>query len=74
MTFKPDWDKSGSRINGTYHGIPYTGIIENSRVKYGGDVEYRVALMDMIEVFGEWRSTVLIDRDGNHGKYQLINN
>ena len=72
MTFKPDWDKTGTRIIGQYHGIPYQGIIESSRVCYGNDVEYRVRLLDMIALYGEWRSTILVRREQDQYNYQLV--
>ena len=69
----PDWDKTGTKIKGNYLGeIPFTGMIENSRIKYGGDIEYRVRLLDMIEVYGDWRSVILIDREEDKDHYELI--
>ena len=66
-------DKTGTMINGKYMGIfPYHGIIESTRVCYGGDVQYTVKLMDMIEVFGDWRSTILVKRSSDRDNYQLI--
>ena len=65
-------DKTGTYINGTYHGKQYSGIIESSRVCYGGDVEYRVRLLDMIEVYGDWRSTILVRMEHDKNNYQLI--
>lgn len=72
MTFKSEWDKTGTEITGQYYGQSYTGIIESSRVCYGGDVEYRVRLLDMIEVYGEWRSTILVRMNGDKNNYSLI--
>lgn len=76
MTFQPDWDKTGTRIIGSYCGHEYTGIIEHSRVKYGGDVQYRVRLLDMInmgdEINHDWRSIILVDCVDDAGSYQLI--
>ena len=73
MNFKPDWDITGTRITGNYMGkFPYNGIIESSRVCYGGDVQYTVRLLDMIEVFGDWRSTILVKRESDQENYQLI--
>lgn len=73
MTFKPDWDKSGTKIKGNYLGlVPYVGIIEKTRVKYGGNLEYQVALMDLITVFGDWRSTILIDNVKDQNNFELL--
>jgi|688.fasta_scaffold313345_4 hypothetical protein len=65
------WNLTGTHIKGEYHGIQYNGIIESSRVCYGGDVEYRVRLLDMIEVYGDWRSTILVRKNMDYGKYVL---
>lgn len=67
----PEWSKDGKMISGTYCGIPYTGIIESSRVCFGGDIEYRVQLMDMIEVFGEWRSSILVRKEKDENNYTI---
>ena len=72
MTFQADWDKTGTQISGKYLGIfPYSGIIESTRVCYGGDVEYTVRLMDMIEVYGEYRSIILV-RKSDQENYSLV--
>ena len=67
------WDKSGTRISGTYYGIKYKGIIESTRVKYGGDVQYRVILDTPIDIFGDgmMRTVLLIDKEENLGEYIL---
>ena len=65
-------DKTGTMITGKYMGMfPYHGIIESARVCYGGDVQYTVKLMDMIEVFGDWRSTILVKRSSDRDNYQI---
>lgn len=71
MTFQPSWDLSGRMISGRYHGIPYRGIIETARVCYGTDLVFRVRLLDHIEVFGEWRSDILVRKDADKDKYIL---
>ncbi len=65
------WDKSGIRISGNYYGIKYNGIIESTRVKYGGDVQYRVELDSPINLYGEERTVLLIDKEENLGEYIL---
>ena len=74
MNFQPEWDKTGTLITGMYHGKPYKGMIENSRVCYGGDVEYKVILDDMIEVYREWRSSILVRREQDKDNYHLLTN
>lgn len=59
------WNKDGSTIKATYCGVLVTGVVEDSRVKYGGKVQYRVKLET--PVFLRWRNeptdVVLIDED-----------
>jgi hypothetical protein len=57
------WDKSGTRISGTYYGIKYQGIIESTRVKYGGGIQYRVILDTPIMVYGDEREALLISKE-----------
>lgn len=57
-----DWDRTGTMIEGIYCGVPYKGIVESTRVCYGGDVQYTVRLLDIIEVFGDYRSIILVNR------------
>jgi hypothetical protein len=38
------WDITGKNVTGSYMGIPVTGRVIDSRVKFGGVVQYRVAL------------------------------
>ena len=71
MTFQSSWDLSGRMISGRYHGIPYRGIIETTRVCYGTDLEFRVRLLDHIEVFGEWRSAILVRKNADKDNYLL---
>jgi hypothetical protein len=68
---RANWDFSGRMISGKYHGIPYRGIIETTRVCYGTDLVFRVQLMDMIEVFGEWRSVILVQQERDKENYEL---
>jgi hypothetical protein len=57
------WVKDGEHINATYMGHPVSGVVESSRVKYGGQVQYTVVLDQPINL--PWRqelvSRVLID-------------
>lgn len=72
MTFQPEWDKTGTLISGKYMGIfHYTGIIESTRICYGGDVQYTVRLLDMIDVYGDYRSTILVKREKDNADYTL---
>jgi hypothetical protein len=55
------WDLTGERINGLYMGLfPYTGTVESSRVKYGGDVQHTVVVDEPFRVYGEVRERILV--------------
>ena len=57
-----DWNLEGKRINGIYLGLwPFKGMVMESRVKYGGQVQHTVALDETIKVFGEVREYILVD-------------
>jgi len=60
------WNKDGSTIKADYLGNVVTGVVTESRVKYGGKVQYTVKMEE--PVFFRWRGsepvyTVLIDDD-----------
>ena len=55
------WDLTGDRVNGMYMGLwPYSGLVTESRVKYGGDVQYTVKLDEPIKAYGSVRDVVLV--------------
>ena len=55
------WDLTGDRVNGLYMGLfPYSGLVTESRVKYGGDVQYTVKVDEPFKVYGAVRDTVLV--------------
>lgn len=59
------WILDGSRIKAKYLGVPVTGIVIDSRVKYGGEVQYAVKLDEALVLPWGSRSagdTVLINR------------
>jgi len=58
------WNKDGSTIKAVYLDRPVTGVVLNSRVKYGGQVQYQVKLDEPVYFTwsgGEPRDTVLVD-------------
>ena len=58
------WNKDGNTIKAVYIDRPVTGVVLNSRVKYGGQVQYQVKLDEPIYFAwsgGEARDTVLVD-------------
>ena len=56
-----DWILDGARVRGLYlETFPVEGVVIDSRVCYGGDVKYTVALDTPMEVYGALRETVNI--------------
>ena len=62
------WNLEGQTVRGAYFGLPVEGIVTlsrgvvtNSRVKFGGKVQHNVDLYFPITMFGEERTTVLLD-------------
>lgn len=59
------WIKDGEQVTANYHGNTVSGLVESSRVKYGGKVQYTVVLDKPIQL--RWRSEpttrVLVDSD-----------
>ena len=55
------WDLTGERINGLYMGLfPYSGLVEESRVKYGGEVQHTVLVDEPFKVYGAVRDRILV--------------
>ena len=58
------WIKDGDRITAQYMGQRITGTVVESRVKYGGEVQYTVDLDSPVQL--RWRTEpttrVLVDR------------
>jgi hypothetical protein len=56
------WNKDGSTVKGLYLSeYPVTGVVIESRVKYGGDVSYWIQLDQPLFLFGTYRDTVSIN-------------
>lgn len=56
-----NWNLEGKRINGLYMGLfPYTGLVEESRVKYGGAVQHTVLVDEPFKVHGVVRDRILV--------------
>ncbi len=47
------WVKDGRRVTANYLGETVSGLVENSRVRYGGKVEYTVVLDKPVQF--RWR-------------------
>ena len=55
------WDRTNESICGMYlDSIPFSGTVESSRVKFGGDVQHTVWLNNAIWVFGAKREKILV--------------
>jgi hypothetical protein len=55
------WNLEGKRVNGFYMGqFPYTGMVVESRVKYGGQVQHTVQVDAPFEAYGSVRDHVLV--------------
>lgn len=55
------WDRSNQLIQGLYMDVEYRGVVKSSRVKYGGDVQHTVDLIDTITVHDVEREIILVN-------------
>ena len=56
------WNKEGEHVAGVYLGAyTVTGVVQSSRVKYGGKVQHQVILDKPVTVFGRTADVLLID-------------
>ena len=69
------WNKEGSTIKAVYCGVVFSGVVLESRVKYGGKVQYKVAAAESIYLpFSDTpRDSVLIDDDEIIADYGVLN-
>jgi hypothetical protein len=70
------WCKDGSTIKANYMGDEIVGVVLDSRVKYGGKVQYRVQLDEPVML--RWRKelteVLLIDEDELTADFGVIEN
>jgi len=67
------WNLEGLTVRGEYFGIPVEGVVTESRVKYGGSVQHTVDLFFPITMFGDERTTVLLDAsEVVHVEYESV--
>lgn len=59
------WNKDGSTVKAEYCGTTFTGVVLNSRVKYGGTVQYQVqaSVPFYVDCLKAERETVLVDEE-----------
>lgn len=55
------WDRTGETVAGRYLGHTVSGVIRESRVKYGGAVQHTLQLDPPRRLFGSLRRVVLMD-------------
>ncbi len=59
------WNKEGQRVVGRYlNAYTVSGVVTESRVRYGGTVQHTVKLDQPVEVFGRTAEVLLLD-DGD---------
>jgi hypothetical protein len=56
------WNREGQRVAGMYlKAYAVSGLVTESRVKYGGTVQHTVELDEPINVFGRVADVLLMD-------------
>lgn len=69
------WNKEGSTVKAEYCGTVFTGVVLESRVKYGGKVQYKVASKPFyVAAIKNIRSVVLVDEDAIIADFGVIEN
>lgn len=67
------WNLEGLTVRGEYFGVPVEGVVTLSRVKFGGTVQHTVDLFFPITMFGDERTSVLLDaNEVVHVEYESI--
>ena len=67
------WNLDGLIVRGEYFGTKVEGVVTLSRVKFGGSVQHTVDLFFPITMFGQERTTVLLDaNEVAHVEYESI--
>lgn len=58
------WNREGERVAGMYlKSYTVSGLVTESRVKYGGTIQHTVKLDESITVFGRVAETLLLDEE-----------
>lgn len=73
------WNKDGSTVKAVYCDRLVTGVVTDSRVKYGGTVQYTLQLEEPLvlpwgSVNDEPRTVVLIDENSVIADFGVIEN
>ena len=65
------WILEGQKVTGKYFGIPFTGTVEESRVKYGGRVSHTINLDSPIQM--PWRTELTTRIISNDEELENVN-
>ena len=58
------WNKDGHTVKGLYlNEYPVTGVVKESRVKYGGEVSYWIELEESFYLFHTLRDNVILSEN-----------
>lgn len=58
------WQREGERVAGVYlNTYPVSGVVTESRVRYGGTVQHTIKLDQPMEVFGREADILLLDEE-----------
>lgn len=58
------WNKEGQRVAGVYlNAYTVSGVVTESRVRYGGTVQHTVKLDQPVTVFGRSADVLLLDNE-----------
>lgn len=58
------WNREGQRVAGVYlQAYTVSGVVTESRVKYGGRVQHTVKLDEPVTVFGRRADVLLLDEE-----------
>jgi hypothetical protein len=69
------WNKDGSTIKALYLSeYLVTGVVTESRVRYGGSVSYHIDLVDPLYIFGSVREEVIIDENQVIADFGILEN
>ena len=67
------WNLEGQTVRGYYFGHQVEGVVILSRVKYGGSVQHTVDLFFPITMYGQERTSVLLDaNEVAHVEYESV--
>jgi hypothetical protein len=58
------WNLEGMEVTGKYMGeFPVTGVVRESRVKYGGGICHHVILSSPVFIYDENRERVILEHE-----------